>query len=143
MENIEKLRGQLMEKIDQDNLMEVEKVNRYIEHIESYRRMEKSIKQEGESVTTINATQEFDRDNATHKKIFAIIKNNYVTEYIDSYRNGDIVLNKERIMLIDYIEEHVLTRDDIYFDETMIANFIRFAEKWYFPLQPFQKFLVA
>lgn len=72
-----------------------------------------------------------------------MIKNNYVTEYIDSYRNGDIVLNKERIMLIDYIEEHVLTRDDIYFDETMIDNFIRFAEKWYFPLQPFQKFLVA
>jgi len=59
MENIEKLRGQLMEKIDQDNLMEVEKVNRYIEHIESYRRMEKIIKKEGESVTTINATQEF------------------------------------------------------------------------------------
>src|SRR5699024_5860298 len=72
-----------------------------------------------------------------------MIKNNYVTEYIESYRNGDIVLNKERIMLIDYIEEHVLTRDDIYFDETMIDNFIRFAEKWYFPLQPFQQFLVA
>src|SRR5699024_8051722 len=59
MENIEKLRGQLMEKIDQDNLMEVEKVIRYIEHIESYRRKEKIIKKEGESVTTINATQEF------------------------------------------------------------------------------------
>src|SRR5699024_3825708 len=59
MENIEKLRGQLMEKIDQDNLMEIEKVNRYIEHIESYRRMEKIIKEEGESVTTINATQKF------------------------------------------------------------------------------------
>src|SRR5699024_7605251 len=59
MENIEKLRGQLMEKIDQDNLLEVEKVNRYIEHIESDRRMEKIIKEEGESVTTINATQEF------------------------------------------------------------------------------------
>ena len=48
-----------MEKIDQDNLMEVEKVNRYIEHIESYRRMENLIKEECESVTTINATQEF------------------------------------------------------------------------------------
>src|SRR5699024_10079639 len=59
MENIEKLRGQLMEKIDQDNLMEVEKVNHYIEHIESYRRMDKIIKKECESVTTINATQEF------------------------------------------------------------------------------------
>src|SRR5699024_161578 len=59
MENIEKLRGQLMEKIDQDKLMEVEKVNRYTENIESYRRMEKIIKKEGASVTTINVTQEF------------------------------------------------------------------------------------
>lgn len=59
MAEIEKLREQLMKKIDTSNLIEVEKVNRYIEHIESYRRMEEIIKREGESVTTINASQEF------------------------------------------------------------------------------------
>src|SRR5690625_3670932 len=59
MVDLEKLREQLMGKIDTTKLIEVEKVNRYIEHIESYRRMEKTIKEEGESVTTVNASQEF------------------------------------------------------------------------------------
>lgn len=72
-----------------------------------------------------------------------MISNRYVTEYIEQYRSGEIKLNKERIMLIDHLEEHVLSRDDIYFDEEMIENFIRFSEKWYFPLSPFQKFLAA
>ena len=67
-----------------------------------------------------------------------MISNKYVQDYIDLYENGKIQLNKERIMLLDYLQERVLTRDDLYFDETLIENFIKFAEKWYFPLQPFQ-----
>ena len=48
-----------MDKIDTNDLMQVEKVERYIEHIESYRRIDKIIKDEGESVTTVNASQTF------------------------------------------------------------------------------------
>ena len=72
-----------------------------------------------------------------------MIHNKYVSEYIDQYRSGQIKLNKERIMLIEYLEKHILVRDDLYFDEKMIENYIKFAEKWYFPLQPFQKFMAA
>ena len=72
-----------------------------------------------------------------------MIHNKYVSEYIDQYRSGKIKLNKERIMLIEYLEKHILVRDDLYFDEKMIENYIKFAEKWYFPLQPFQKFMAA
>ncbi|MGY3716777.1 terminase TerL endonuclease subunit [Sutcliffiella cohnii] len=46
-------------------------------------------------------------------------------------------------MLIEYLEEHVLNRDDLYFNDEMIENCIRFGEKWYFPLGPFQRFLIA
>ena len=46
-------------------------------------------------------------------------------------------------MLIEHLESKVLNRDDLYFDEIMIENFIKFTEKWYFKLQPFQKFIVA
>ncbi|WP_411225121.1 terminase TerL endonuclease subunit [Priestia filamentosa] len=46
-------------------------------------------------------------------------------------------------MLIEYLQAHVLNRDDLYFDDEMIENCIRFIEKWYFPLVPFQKFLIA
>ncbi|MFJ7993599.1 terminase TerL endonuclease subunit [Peribacillus frigoritolerans] len=72
-----------------------------------------------------------------------MISNKYVQDYIDLYENRKILLNKERIMLLDHLQERVLTRDDLYFDETLIENFIKFAEKWYFPLQPFQKFIAA
>ncbi|AHN22049.1 terminase TerL endonuclease subunit [Lysinibacillus varians] len=72
-----------------------------------------------------------------------MISNKYVDEYIQLYESGQIKLNKERIMLIEYLLEHVLSRDDLYFDDDMIEKCIRFGEKWYFPLQPFQKFLIA
>ncbi len=72
-----------------------------------------------------------------------MIQNKYVTEYIRLWKTGVIELNKERILLIAYLEKHILTRDDLYFDETMLENFIKFAERWYFPLEPFQKFFSA
>ncbi|MGF7046389.1 phage terminase large subunit-like protein [Paenibacillus sp. DS2015] len=46
-------------------------------------------------------------------------------------------------MLIDYLEKYILVRDDLYFDDEMIENFIKFTERWYFLLSPFQKFLAA
>ncbi len=69
-----------------------------------------------------------------------MIKQKYVDEYIKLYRSGKVKFNKEREMLIDYLEQYVLNRDDLYFDDEMIENCIKFGEKWYFPLQPFQKF---
>ncbi len=72
-----------------------------------------------------------------------MIRQKYVEEYINLYRTGKIKFNKERELLIDYLEQYVLNRDDLYFDDEMIENCISFGEKWYFPLQPFQKFLIA
>lgn len=72
-----------------------------------------------------------------------MILNKYVSEYIELYESGKIQLNKERIMLLEYLQEHILSRDDLYFDEQLIENFVKFAEKWYFPLQSFQKFIAA
>jgi phage terminase large subunit-like protein len=72
-----------------------------------------------------------------------MISNNHVDHYMQLYKSGNIKLNKERIMLIEYLEKHVLIRDDIYFDEDMHMKYIKFTEKWYFKLDSFQKFLTA
>ncbi|MGH0465323.1 terminase large subunit, partial [Bacillus luti] len=64
-----------------------------------------------------------------------MIQNKYVSEYIEMYRTGKIKLNKERIMLIEYLEKHILTRDDLYFDTEMHEDYIKFTEKFYFKLQ--------
>ncbi|AKG74416.1 terminase TerL endonuclease subunit [Salinicoccus halodurans] len=70
----------------------------------------------------------------------------FVTDYIDSYKNNNIVLNTERIKLIKLLEKSIFKRvesGDLYFDEEHISKCIKFAEKWYFPLQPFQKFIIS
>ncbi|WP_411736087.1 terminase TerL endonuclease subunit [Paenibacillus sp. M2] len=72
-----------------------------------------------------------------------MIRQKHVDAYIQLYHTGEVKFNKEREQLIEYLERDVLSRDDLYFNDDMIENCIRFAAKWYFPLQPFQKFLVA
>lgn len=72
-----------------------------------------------------------------------MISYSYVDDYISMWRNGDIILNKERILLIEWLEKDILMMDDIYFDSEHIENFIQFSEKWYFPLEPFQKFITC
>ena len=56
---IDKIKDYLMSKIDISSPVEVEKVGRYLKHIEMYRRMERTIKKEGVSVTIKNASQTF------------------------------------------------------------------------------------
>ncbi|WCR29725.1 terminase large subunit [Paenibacillus thiaminolyticus] len=72
-----------------------------------------------------------------------MLKQKYVDGYITLYRAGKIKFNEERKLLIEYLERDVLSRDDLYFNDEMIENCIKFIEKWYFPLNIYQKFLIA
>ncbi|HFK1722007.1 terminase [Bacillus thuringiensis] len=66
-----------------------------------------------------------------------------VSEYIELYETGTVVLNKERIMLIHYLKQDILTRNDLHFDMDLIHKCVTFIEKWHFKLNSFQKFLIA
>ena len=66
----------------------------------------------------------------------------YVTDYINLYESGKIKLNKERIQLIKYLRESIFVREDLEFDHVQIDQCCKYIEKWYFPLQPFQKFII-
>lgn len=72
-----------------------------------------------------------------------MLRQKYVDDYISLYRDGKIKLNKERILLIEYLERDILSRSDLYFNDEMIEDCINFGEKWYFPLNAYQKFLIA
>lgn len=72
-----------------------------------------------------------------------MISNKYVDEYINLWKQGKIILNKERIDLFNYLQKHIYSRDDVYFDEQKIEDCIKFIEKWYFPTLPFQRFIIA
>ena len=69
--------------------------------------------------------------------------NKHIKYYKEQYNKGEIKVSKYVVMLFDYLDKHVLNRDDIYFDNEMHDNYIKFTEKHYFPLQPFQKFITA
>ncbi|MFD2046021.1 terminase TerL endonuclease subunit [Ornithinibacillus salinisoli] len=71
-----------------------------------------------------------------------MIQQKYVDEYIKQWRTGKIIFNQERIDLIKQLESEVLPRSDIYFDEEQIEQCINYIEKWYFKLEPFQKFII-
>lgn len=72
-----------------------------------------------------------------------MISNKYVDEYIRQWRDGKIVFNQDRIDLVNYLEKHVLVKDNIHFDDEKIDKCIKFINKWYFPVQPYQKFVIA
>ncbi|MFT8556021.1 terminase TerL endonuclease subunit [Liquorilactobacillus hordei] len=72
-----------------------------------------------------------------------MIHQKYVDEYFKLYQQHKILLNKKRIKLLKLLSEVVLQDDSLYFDEKQIDLCIRFIEKWYFELKPFQKFLTA
>jgi phage terminase large subunit-like protein len=72
-----------------------------------------------------------------------MISQKFVDAYIKDFEMGKVKFNEERRQLVRYIKEDILTRDDLFFDDEEIENCISFGEKWYFPLQPFQKFLIA
>lgn len=65
-----------------------------------------------------------------------------VDEYIKLARSNQIRVNRERRLLFEVIEQKIYPRDDLYFDEGLIENFVRFAKKNYFPLARYQLFIL-
>ncbi|QYA42071.1 terminase large subunit [Macrococcoides bohemicum] len=72
-----------------------------------------------------------------------MIHNKHVDFYIDQYKKGKILFNDERIKLVEFLENHILQMDELFFDEDKIEKCITYIDKYYFELQPFQKFLIA
>ena len=40
----------------------------------------------------------------------------YVTDYIEKYKSGNAIFNDERADLVSFLEDNILQRDDLYFD---------------------------
>jgi|SRR5699024_3598043 len=74
----ENIKDFLMSKIDKRNPVEVEKVGRYIKHIDMYRQMERTVKKEGVSIKIENGSQSFIKSHpllAEMNKVNAAIMN--------------------------------------------------------------------
>ncbi len=66
-----------------------------------------------------------------------------IDDYLEYYHKAPNVFNNERKLLIENIVIPTLSRNDIFFDESTYYKCIKFVERWYYPLFPYQKFLYA
>lgn len=71
-----------------------------------------------------------------------MIQHKFIDDYVNAWKTGKVVLNKERILLIAYLEKQIMTRDDLYFDEQKIDDYVAFTEKYFFKVAAYQKFIV-
>ena len=63
-----------------------------------------------------------------------LIGNSYFDEFKRAVTGGSYIANREQLMLMEYLEHTILSRDDMYFNQEMIEKYIRFSEKNFFPL---------
>ena len=70
-----------------------------------------------------------------------MIGNSYFDEFKRAVTGGYYIANREQLMLMEYLEHTILSRDDMYFNQEMIEKYIRFSEKNFFPLALYQKFV--
>ena len=66
-----------------------------------------------------------------------------IDEYIKFVEENPNETDDEIKLLIKNIVKPTLSRDDVFFDEEMLNKAIRYCEKWYYNLFPYQKFAYA
>ena len=70
-----------------------------------------------------------------------MVSHKFIDDYLGRYERGEILFNEERKLLYNYLKTDLLVRDDIYVDERLINAYVTFSEKFYFPLDEWEKFL--
>lgn len=66
-----------------------------------------------------------------------------IDDYLKYYEDNKYLFNEERKLLIENIVKPTLKREDIFFDKDKYYKCLRFVERWYYKLFPFQKFVYA
>lgn len=66
-----------------------------------------------------------------------------IAEYLEYVQEHQNWINKDRELLIENIVKPLLERDDVFFDEKTYQNCIKYCEKYYYKLFPYQKFIYA
>jgi len=66
-----------------------------------------------------------------------------INEYIEFVEQNPLETDEEIKLLIKNIVKPTLSRDDVFFDEETFQRAVKYCEKWYYKLFPYQKFAYA
>lgn len=72
-----------------------------------------------------------------------MIGTKYFEEYKEAIYSGKHKACKEQFQLVKYLENKILIRNDVYINEKMLESYVKFAEKNFFPLALYQKFIAT
>lgn len=72
-----------------------------------------------------------------------MIKCREIDEYLEYAKQNPKWINRDRKLLIENIVKPTLKLDDVFFDEEMYRNCLKYCEKYYYPLFLYQKFIYA
>ena len=68
----------------------------------------------------------------------------HVDFYLELFQEGYLVFNEKRIQLVEWLKRDILSKDnEYYFDDQQIEDYINFSERWYYPLDDWEKFLAS
>lgn len=66
-----------------------------------------------------------------------------IEDYLEFVRNNPDEVDEDIKLLIENIVTPTLSRDDVFFDEETYYKCLKFCEKWFYLLFPYQKFIYA
>ena len=66
-----------------------------------------------------------------------------IADYIEFVKNNPNEVDEDIKLAIKNIILPTLSRDDVFFDEETYYKCIKYCEKWYYKLIPYQKFIYA
>lgn len=71
---ITELRDHMINLVGEDDIFQVDLVNRYIDFVQEYRRVRRMVKKEEGASTVVNASQEYEKESVYHKQMRDINK---------------------------------------------------------------------
>ncbi|MGX7099585.1 P27 family phage terminase small subunit [Globicatella sanguinis] len=71
---ITELRQHMIDLVGEDDIFQVDLVNRYIDFVQEYRRVRRMVKKEEGASTVVNASQEYEKESVYHKQMRDINK---------------------------------------------------------------------
>lgn len=73
-----------------------------------------------------------------------MLSSRYVDDYIEKYESGQLVFNNKRKQLVSLLQSEYLAKDaEYHFDQDQIDDYVAFSERWYFPLDEWEKFVAS
>lgn len=80
----------MIDLVGEDDIFQVDLVNRYIDFVQEYRRVRRMVKKEEGASTVVNASQEYEKESVYHKQMRDINKEMLAIQRMLNFNPKDV-----------------------------------------------------